>query len=312
MDIHDRLEAFFDFCHLSKNKVQEEVGLPSGTFSKKPKNGFRTDTIRKIAEKYPQLNTDWLITGKGEMIIDGQGSEAALINAGLRERLMDFIESLGVSQNEFARSCGLAQGLVSRITDNAMETTFQKIAARYPQLNIEWLRTGQGEMTKTENEQSQSDYNLRNCSERVIYVPLVSQYAHGGYLSGFADDEYMRQLPVIPFIIEQDARGKYIAFEVRGDSMDDGTRQSYAQGDIVLCREVEMDMYKDAQMNFKHTDFVIVHNDGIIIKRIIAHDVLNHKITVHSFNPIFDDMVIDLADIKQLFSVILKQQKCRR
>ncbi|MBR1526426.1 MAG: LexA family transcriptional regulator [Prevotella sp.] len=308
MDIHDRLEAFFDYCHLSKNKVQEEVGLPSGTFSKKPKNGFRTDTIRKIAEKYPQLNTDWLITGKGEMIIDGEQPQAALINAGLRERLAAFIESLGISQNEFARSCGLAQGLVSRITDNAQESTFQKIQSRYPQLNMYWLRTGEGQML---DEQPQAHPDFSTYSERVIYVPLVSQYAHGGYISGFADEEYLKQLPVIPFIVEQDARGRYIAFEVRGDSMDDGTRQSYAQGDIVLSREVEKEMW-DVQFDISHTDFVIVMNDGIIFKRIISHDVLNHKITVHSFNPIFDDMVIDLADIKQIFSVILKQQKCRR
>lgn len=308
MDIHDRLKAFFDYCHLSKNKVQEEVGLPSGTFSKKPKNGFRTDTIRKIAEKYPQLNTDWLITGKGEMIIDGEQPQAALINAGLRERLAAFIESLGISQNEFARSCGLAQGLVSRITDNAQESTFQKIQSRYPQLNMYWLRTGEGQML---DEQPQAHPDFSTYSERVIYVPLVSQYAHGGYISGFADEEYLKQLPVIPFIVEQDARGRYIAFEVRGDSMDDGTRQSYAQGDIVLSREVEKEMW-DVQFDISHTDFVIVMNDGIIFKRIISHDVLSHKITVHSFNPIFDDMVIDLADIKQIFSVILKQQKCRR
>ena len=312
MDINDRLEEFANSLHIGKRDFEIEAGLASGTLSKRPKNGVRTDTIRRIKEKYPQLSTEWLIMGTGEMLIDGQEPETALINAGLRERLMDFIESLNVSQNEFARSCGLAQGLVSRITDNAQEATFQKISARYPQLNMHWLRTGQGEMIQSESEQMQSEYNLRSYSERVIYVPLVSQYAHGGYLSGFADEEYLRQLPVIPFIIEQDARGRYIAFEVRGDSMDDGTRQSYAQDDIVLCREVEMDMYRDAQMNFKHTDFVIVHNDGIIIKRIIDHDVLNHKITVHSFNPIFDDMVIDLADIKQIFSVILKQQKCRR
>lgn len=175
MDIHDRLEAFFDYCHLSKNKVQEEVGLPSGTFSKKPKNGFRTDTIRKIAEKYPQLNTDWLITGKGEMIIDGEQPQATLINAGLRERLAAFIESLGISQNEFARSCGLAQGLVSRITDNAQESTFQKIQSRYPQLNMYWLRTGEGQML---DEQPQAHPDFSTYSERVILSLLTHRSTH--------------------------------------------------------------------------------------------------------------------------------------
>lgn len=308
--VQERLVEFIKYTGIAKRKFETEVGIGAGSVNKM-RDSINSSSVAKIKAKYPQLSTDWLMFGTGDMLLSELEPKEAVVE-GIRERLLLFLESISIGQNAFERECGIGQGFVSRLNDNVRESSLNKIVEKYPQLNMHWLRTGDGSMIMSEDEQAEHEHNLRTYSERIIYVPLVGQYAHGGYLSGFSDEEYMRQLPVMPFIVERDARGKYVAFEVRGDSMDDGTRQSYAQGDIVLCREVELDRYVNAQLNFKHTDFVIVHNDGILIKRIIAHDVLNHKITVHSFNPIFDDMVIDLSDVRQIFSVILKQQQCRR
>lgn len=49
---------------------------------------------------------------------------------------------------------------------------------------------------------------------------------------------------------------------------------------------------------------MIVHEDGIVVKRIIDHDVENHTITIHSLNDMYPDRVIDLCDVKQIFNVI--------
>jgi phage repressor protein C with HTH and peptisase S24 domain len=57
----------------------------------------------------------------------------------------------------------------------------------------------------------------------VMLVPLVNQYAYGGYLQGFNDPEFIEELPKIPFIVEKEHKGEYICFEVKGDSMDNGT-----------------------------------------------------------------------------------------
>ena len=75
----------------------------------------------------------------------------------------------------------------------------------------------------------------------VMMVPLVNQYAQAGYMMGWADVAYIETLPKIPWIVDKEYKGKYISFEVRGDSMDDGMKHSYEQGDILLCREIGCD-----------------------------------------------------------------------
>lgn len=46
----------------------------------------------------------------------------------------------------------------------------------------------------------------------IMHVPLVSQYAYAGYLAGYGDHEYIDGLPSVPFIVDREGRGNYIAF----------------------------------------------------------------------------------------------------
>jgi phage repressor protein C with HTH and peptisase S24 domain len=122
----------------------------------------------------------------------------------------------------------------------------------------------------------------------------------------------MNTLPTIPFIADHEGHGNYIAFEVRGDSMNDGTEESYLEGDRLLCREVPQHLWVDSKLHIKKWDFVIVHEEGIIVKRIIDHNVDNHTITVHSLNDMYPDRVIDLSEVKQIFNVVEMQRPRRR
>lgn len=146
----------------------------------------------------------------------------------------------------------------------------------------------------------------------VMQVPLVNQYAYAGYTSGFQDETYIAQLPVIPFFVDHEAKGNYMAFEVRGDSMNDGSADSYIEGDRLLGREISPNLWCQTKLHLRKWDFIIVHEDGILIKRIIDHDVANHTITIHSLNPLYEDRVIDLCGVKQIFNVIELQRPKRR
>lgn len=146
----------------------------------------------------------------------------------------------------------------------------------------------------------------------IINVPLVNQYAQAGYICGFQDAAYIATLPTIPFIIDHEAKGNYVAFEVRGDSMNDGTEESYLEGDRLLCREIAPYLWAESKLHIRKWDFVIVHEGGILVKRIIDHNVENHTITIHSLNDMYPDRVIDLAEVKQIFNVIELQRPRRR
>lgn len=211
----------------------------------------------------------------------------------------DFAAKIGTKTSQAIYD--LQKGRTKKISDSMCD----KILSCYPEINKAWLLTGEGDMLQ-KNEASPRTMDV------IVGIPLVSQYAYAGYLSGYGDPEYIDKLPRIDFTPDRHMTGNYIAFEVRGDSMNDGTADSYLEGELLICREVEPIYWKDSQLFINKRDFVIIHKEGILIKRIIAHDVDNHKITIHSLNPMYQDEVLDLADVRQIFSVVESRRQRRR
>ncbi len=139
----------------------------------------------------------------------------------------------------------------------------------------------------------------------MMMVPLVSKYAYAGYLTGWGDDEYIENLPQIPWLVDKEYKGDYRAFEVKGDSMDNGLSGSYKEGYIVLGREISKTHWRDKLHIKKWKNFIVVtKNDGILIKEISHHDAEKGKITLHSLNTEYKDITVSLDDVAQLFNVI--------
>lgn len=67
----------------------------------------------------------------------------------LQARLLDVIEYLGIKKAQFEKNAGLSNGFVDKAGNNTRETSLDKISNTYPQININWLRTGEGKMLKT-------------------------------------------------------------------------------------------------------------------------------------------------------------------
>ncbi len=214
-----------------------------------------------------------------------------------------FAENIGV---KYQRIFDLQKGKVKKISSSLAND----IISKYGQFNLTWLLTGEGEMLNTPNQPSDEASPIDE--PIILRVPLVSQYAQAGYLCGYADAAYMATLPTIPYIVDHEAQGHYVAFEVKGDSMNDGTEDAILEGDRLLCREIMPHLWADSKLHIRKWDFVIVHTEGILVKRIIDHDVENHTITIHSLNSMYPDKVINLADVKQIFNVIELQRPRRR
>ena len=72
-----------------------------------------------------------------------------LINAKVGERLKGLIRHLGVSVSEFCRKTGLARPLVDKLRTGVhgpRVETLDRISKAYPELNLNWLVRGKGEM----------------------------------------------------------------------------------------------------------------------------------------------------------------------
>jgi DNA-binding XRE family transcriptional regulator len=155
-------------------------------------------------------------------------------------------------------------------------------------------------------------YGFESVNASIMEVPLVNQYAYGGYLNGFSDSEWLESLPRIPFIIDKEYKGNYLCFEVKGDSMENDGPESIPEGSILLCRNIRSDYWK-SKLHINKWDFVIVHKEfGIVVKRIIDHNVASGELTLHSLNDYYQDFKINLQDVKQIFNIVEIQSKRKR
>ena len=64
----------------------------------------------------------------------------------IKNRILLFLEKLKVSQSAFEKDTKLSNGLINNLSDNISSKSLIKIKEKYPEFNIEWLLTGEGEM----------------------------------------------------------------------------------------------------------------------------------------------------------------------
>lgn len=70
-NIKERVLIFCKYKKLSIEPFLESIGMTYGSFKGKAKNGsLNSDAIANIYTKFEELNLEWLLTGKGEMIKD--------------------------------------------------------------------------------------------------------------------------------------------------------------------------------------------------------------------------------------------------
>lgn len=66
----------------------------------------------------------------------------------IKERLTAYLKYKGINKSEFGRKVGVSNSYISAIRKSIQPDKTEKIAASFPDLNIAWLLTGDGEMLK--------------------------------------------------------------------------------------------------------------------------------------------------------------------
>ena len=212
---------------------------------------------------------------------------------------------------EISQRTGYSKGSVSQILQEKRSPTDEFLEKFAKEFNIEFEITNQVNESPETYKKSEA-INISFSEMNIMFVPIVSSYAYAGYLNGFGDHEYLDELPKIAWADDKEHRGEYLCFEVRGDSMDDGTTESIMENDIILCRNVKQDFWK-SKLHISKWDFVIVHKEkGILVKRIIKHDVDNGTLTLHSLNDYYEDFEIHLKDVAKILNVVDLKRKHKR
>ena len=66
----------------------------------------------------------------------------------VKDRLISYLEHKGINKSEFGRSIGVSNAFVSSMRQSIQPDKVLKIATAYPDLNIEWLLIGRGDMIR--------------------------------------------------------------------------------------------------------------------------------------------------------------------
>lgn len=93
----------------------------------------------------------------------------------VKDRLILFIDSKGISKNAFEKACGLSTRYVSNMRQSIQPDKIKKIALVFPELNTGWLLTGEGEMLKPDVSQSAKGDNTIQVSGTNVDMRNINQ-----------------------------------------------------------------------------------------------------------------------------------------
>ncbi|WP_019669622.1 hypothetical protein [Eudoraea adriatica] len=94
------------------------------------------------------------------------------------DRLMQFIKYVGLSARQFDLSIGASNGYTLRMKKNNASIgsdVIENILRVYPQLNVVWLITGEGDMLKKSEEEEILDFDHLPKSRQQEIEDLIEQ-----------------------------------------------------------------------------------------------------------------------------------------
>ena len=200
----------------------------------------------------------------------------------LKERILAFIEKMGLTKAQFEKNAGLSNGFVDKSGDNSRRSSLDKISTAYPQLNMVWLLTGEGEMLKTSTEQTETT---------PYTVPLVPISAQGGSFNDFVvsvrDSDCEKVISPVKHVD--------FALTVTGDSM----APEYPGGSQVLVRKVD----EKAFIEWGRV-YVLDTCNGTVIKKLNpGRD--ESEVLCASINPDYQPFYVKLSDVYGLYRVMM-------
>ena len=229
-----RIKEFIDFKGLSVRKFEETVGFSNGAFATQYKNNksIGSDKIENILCSFPELNTEWLLTGNGEMLKSEGATEV------IKTPRVEVIAPIKVE----------GRSLMPKVI-----------------------------VLKDEDVEE----------ERIPLVPVMAQ---AGYLQGYDDPQYIKELPM--YNLPGMRNGTFRIFQVEGLSM----YPTLQSGSYVVGQFVE-----DWEHISDNRIYVVVSTEGVIVKRVLNRIEKYGSLYCKSDNRIFPHINVRLKDVKEIW-----------
>ena len=204
----------------------------------------------------------------------------------IQERILQVIENKEITPYRFCKDLGLSMGYLDKRGSIGTDK-YLKIIEYLPDINPEWLLTGEGNMLKEHNNLPIA-VKTYNPDEGI---PLIPTEAMGGVASG---EVSVLELDCERYVIPM-FKGADFLIPVKGSSM----IPKYNSGDIVACKKVPM---QDIFFQWNKV-YVLDTNQGAIIKR-VAKSEEKDCIKIVSENPNYEPFDLHLSQIYSIAIVI--------
>ncbi len=211
-------------------------------------------------------------------------------------------KKIGLTQEQMSQKIGIKRSLLGAYEEGRADPRISNLLkfAEIFDLSVDQLIGSEiSTLNKTkvrDNGQSATSNNLRVLSITVDNqgrenVELVPQKAAAGYLNGYADPEYMEelpkfQLPVLP------GNATYRAFEISGDSM-----LPLRSGTIVIGKFVE----SAKEIKNGKTYVFLTKDEGVVYKRVYRYSDKSDVICLASDNRQYSSYDVKEKDVVEIW-----------
>lgn len=170
-------------------------------------------------------------------------------------RLVKFQQSVSEEyggRNKFETLIGVSEGYLTKTLQKKNSSigsdVIDRIVQKFPDLNLDWLVTGNGDMFKTDLPQGK-------------YIALYDVEAAAGYES--FDVMISKEKVVGEFVIPTFKSADWMIY-VRGTSM----YPKYSSGDIIACKEIKESRF----IQWNKVYVVATREQGLLVKRLMPSD----------------------------------------
>lgn len=219
-------------------------------------------------------------------------------NTTVKERLIKFLKFKGLNKKRFEEKVGLSNGYIGSIRVGIGSRVLLKIENVFPELNTNWLVTGEGNMLKADATKSNTRligeaYSASQRDADVSLVDFIPVSAHASFIEDYPCAAEFDQLPVILKSEEKADIESLKIFEVEGDSM----IPTIQPGAMVLTK-----LIPECRWHYAEGVVVAAYDDFVVLKRVIRNELLtSNRIILGSDNERYGEMTVAAADLRAMF-----------
>ena len=210
----------------------------------------------------------------------------------IKQNILRYLAQKGVSAYEFYKESGVTRGILQQ-NNGISEDNIARFLAYAPDVNIEWLITGEGPMLSHPTPPTTPTKPTSHPSTSGI--PLIPLDAVAGFPAESGGGVRLEDCEryVIP---EFENKGANFLIRVSGDSM----VPLYYSGDLLACRKIT-----DIRFFQWGTVYVLETSQGVLVKRV--QESLDHAdsiLCVSENSSVHHPFLLPRDDIRSLSTIV--------